>query len=69
MLTKDSDFTYLEAGTEAFSPFAVSMLKGIMVPAAGHEVTVTVPPVTPRNRQVRHGCNVLIIILIIAIAA
>jgi len=36
-MSKDSDFTYFEAKTEAFSPFAVNGLKGVVVPAAAQK--------------------------------
>lgn len=61
----------------AFSPFAVSGLKGVVVPAAGPEVTVTagpevtvtVPPVTPAKPPDLTWLYALIIIAVIAIAA
>lgn len=71
-----SDFTYYEAGTEAFSPFAVSGLKGVVVPAAGPEgtataapeVSVTVPPPSAKPPGMA-WLYALIIIAVIAIAA
>jgi PGF-pre-PGF domain-containing protein len=76
VLSKDPDFTYFEARTEAFSPFAVSGLKGVVVPAAGPEVTVTagpevtvtVPPPSAKPPGMA-WLYVLIIIVVIAIAA
>jgi PGF-pre-PGF domain-containing protein len=72
VLSKDPDITNFEARTEALSPFAVSGLKGVVVPTAGPaapEVTVTVPPVTPAKPTDLTWLYVLIIIVLIAIAA
>jgi|GEM_PF-6101953 len=72
-LSKDPDLTYFEAKTEAFSPFAINGLKGVVVPAAGSEmtpeVTITVPPVTPEKPPDLTWLYALIIIAVIAIAA
>jgi len=71
VLSKDPDITYFEARTEALSPFAVSGLKGVVVPTAGPaapEETVTVPPPSAKPPDLT-WLYVLIIILIIAIAA
>jgi hypothetical protein len=72
-LSKDPDLTYFEARTEAFSPFAVSGLKDVVVPAAGPEtaapeVTVTVPPPSAKPPGMA-WLYALIIIAVIAIAA
>jgi len=72
VLSKDPDFMYFEAKTEAFHPFVVSGLKGVAVPAAetaAPEVTVTVPPVTPAKPPGMAWLYALIIIVVIAIAA
>ncbi len=37
---------YFEAGTEAFSPFAVSGLKGVVVPAAWEAAVTAAPEAT-----------------------
>lgn len=47
VINKDGNFTYYQAKTNAFSPFAISRVKGLNVPTAIPPVEVTETPAKP----------------------
>ena len=49
MINKDESFTYYRAKTNAFSPFAISSVKGLGMPTAITTVEVTETPAKPKE--------------------